>query len=67
MWDLTYALAEEIGDPDLFDELRELAKDDRHVESDVRLGEETAAALAAAGILIVDVNKLAGYEMPSGL
>ncbi|MCP4546820.1 MAG: hypothetical protein GY835_10195 [bacterium] len=31
------------------------------------LGEEPAAMLAEAGILIVDVNKLAGYEMPSGL
>ena len=29
------------------------------------LGEESAAMLAEAGVLVVDVEKLAGYEMPS--
>ena len=35
--------------------------------SESGLGEEAAATLAAAGILILDPAKLAGYEMPSGL
>ena len=33
--------------------------------SESGLGEEAAAMLAEAGILIIDVAKLAGYEMPS--
>ena len=28
------------------------------------LGEEAAATLAEAGVLIIDVERLAGYEMP---